>query len=149
MIEIRNSLLPLDFSETSLVATKYAAELAAKFSARLHVIVDPKVYLPMFDSSPMPSRVEFEEYAQGCLDAWVLPEIADSLQVERRWIHGSPFVEIVRDAKQISSDLIVIGTHGHGLAAHLLLGSVAEKVVRKPPCPVLTVRPDEHEFIHP
>ena len=57
MIEIRHILPPLDFSETSLVATKYAAELTVKFSARLHllhVIVNPKVYLPMFDSSPMP-----------------------------------------------------------------------------------------------
>lgn len=152
MISIRQILLPLDFSETSLTATQYAAELAVQFSAELHllhVIEDPQVYVPMFDSSPMPSQQEFETYAQERLDAWLLPEKANSLTVHRRWIHGNPFVEIVRDAKQQDVDLIVLGTHGRGFAAHLLLGSVAEKVVRKAPCPVLTVRPDDHQFVHP
>ncbi|GAB4156303.1 MAG: universal stress protein [Planctomycetaceae bacterium] len=152
MIDIQNILLPLDFSEASLLATKYGAELASRFSAKLHllhVIEDPKVYLPMFDSSPMPSRQEFEEYAQGRLDAWVLPENADHLMVERRWVHGNPVAEIIRDAREQTIDLIVMGTHGRGFAAHVLMGSVAEKVVRKAPCPVLTVRPNEHEFIHP
>ena len=62
---------------------------------------------------------------------------------------GSPFVEIVRYAKSENIDLIVMGTHGRGPIAHMLLGSVAEKVVRKAPCPVLTVRHPEHEFVMP
>ena len=64
-----------------------------------------------------------------------------------RW--GSPFLEIVRYAKEHGIELIVMGTHGRGPIAHLLLGSVAEKVVRKAPCPVLTVRPSEHNFTKP
>ena len=62
---------------------------------------------------------------------------------------GSPFLEIVTYAKSHDIDLIVMGTHGRGPIAHMLMGSVAEKVVRKAPCPVLTVRHPEHEFIMP
>ena len=61
----------------------------------------------------------------------------------------APFTEIIRFAKDKDIDLIVMGTHGHTGLAHVLLGSVAEKVVRKAPCPVLTVRHPEHEFVHP
>ena len=64
-------------------------------------------------------------------------------------MHGHPFVEILSDAKQHDIDLIVMGTHGRGAIKHMLLGSVAEKVVRKAPCPVLTVRHPDHEFVMP
>lgn len=69
----------------------------------------------------------------------VVPEVAE----------GTPFEEIVRFARDKDIDLIVMGTHGHTGLAHLFLGSVAEKVVRRAPCPVLTVRHPEHEFVHP
>ena len=62
---------------------------------------------------------------------------------------GGPYVEIVRYAQERTIDLIVMGTHGRGFVAHMLMGSVAEKVVRKAPCPVLTVRHPEHEFVIP
>ena len=62
---------------------------------------------------------------------------------------GSPFLEIVRYAKDKNIDLIVLGTHGRSGLSHVLLGSVAERVVRKAPCPVLTVRHPEHEFVMP
>ena len=62
---------------------------------------------------------------------------------------GSPFVEIIRYAMSHDVDLIVMGTYGLGPIAHMLMGSVAEKVVRKAPCPVLTVRRPEHEFVMP
>jgi nucleotide-binding universal stress UspA family protein len=62
---------------------------------------------------------------------------------------GTPFYEIVRYAREMKIDLIVMGTHGHTGLVHVLLGSVTEKVVRKAPCPVLTVRHPEHEFVHP
>ena len=60
---------------------------------------------------------------------------------------GGAYIEIVRYAKERDIDLIVMGTHGRGFMAHMLMGSVAEKVVRKAPCPVLTVRHPEHEFV--
>ena len=62
---------------------------------------------------------------------------------------GHPFVEIVRYAREHEIDLIVMGTHGRGPIGHMLMGSVAEKVVRKAPCPVLTVRHPEHRFEYP
>ena len=61
----------------------------------------------------------------------------------------SEFVEIIRYARENNIDLLVLGTHGRGAIAHMLMGSVAEKIVRKAPCPVLTVRHPEHEFVMP
>lgn len=152
MINLKRILLPTDFSEPALEATKYAVELADRFGAELHllnVIEDPVIYLPMFESYPLPSREEFEQYAQTRLENWLLPDDAERCEAKLSWVHGTPFAEILRYAKDREVDLIVVGTHGRGLAAHLLMGSVAEKVVRKAPCPVLTVRPGEHEFVHP
>ena len=62
---------------------------------------------------------------------------------------GVPFLEIIRYAKELEIDLIVLGTHGRTGLAHVLLGSVAERVVRKSPCPVLTVHPKGHQFVMP
>ena len=71
------------------------------------------------------------------------------LKVHPEVLEGAPFAEIVRYAREKDVDLIVMGTHGHTGLAHVLVGSVTEKVVRKAPCPVLTVRHPEHEFVHP
>ena len=152
MINLKRILLPTDFSEPSLEATRYAVELASRFDATLHllnVIEDPVLYLPMFESYPLPSKEEFEQYAQTRLENWILADDVEKCETEFHWVHGKPFVEIVRYAKVNEIDMIVIGTHGRNMAAHLLLGSVVEKVVRKSPCPVLTVRPGEHQFVHP
>jgi nucleotide-binding universal stress UspA family protein len=149
MIALKNILLPTDFSEPALAATRYALLFAKQWSATLHVlhvIEDPVIYLPMFESYPLPSREEFESYAQTRLDNWILPQDAEDCDIQLHWAHGKPFVEILRAAAAWSADLIVVGTHGRGMAAHLLVGSVAEKVVRKAPCPVLTVRPDARQF---
>jgi nucleotide-binding universal stress UspA family protein len=62
---------------------------------------------------------------------------------------GVPFLEIIRYAKEQDIDLIVVGTHGRSGLSHVLLGSVAERVVRKAPCPVLTVHPEGHQFVMP
>ncbi|MCA9114449.1 MAG: universal stress protein [Planctomycetaceae bacterium] len=152
MIAIKQILLPVDFSEPALEATRYALELAERFSATLHllhVIEDPAVYLPMFESYPLPSREEFNQYAQTRLENWIPESDAQKCAIERHWVHGTPFVEILKFARTQNVDLIVVGTHGAGMIRHLLLGSVAEKVVRKASCPVLTVRPDGHQFVHP
>jgi nucleotide-binding universal stress UspA family protein len=152
MINLKRILLPTDFSEPSLKATHYAIEFASRFGAELHllnVIEDPVVYLPMFESYPLPSKEEFEQYARTRLENWILPGDVEKCNPQQHWVHGKPFVEILRFAKENDIDSIVIGTHGRGIAAHLLLGSVAEKVVRKASCPVLAVRPGDHNFVHP
>ncbi|MDF1743506.1 MAG: universal stress protein [Gimesia sp.] len=152
MIEMKKILIPTDFSETSQAATQYAVELAKKFDAKiylLHVIEDPIVYMPMFESYAMPPKEDFESFAETRLDNWILDDDKGELEMETKWVHGNPFVDILKFAKKEDVDLIVVGTHGRSFTAHLLLGSVAEKVVRKASCPVLTVRPQGHQFIHP
>ncbi|MCH9656302.1 MAG: universal stress protein, partial [Planctomycetes bacterium] len=147
MIEMKKILIPTDFSETSQAATQYAVELAKKFDAKiylLHVIEDPIVYMPMFESYAMPPKEDFESFAETRLDNWILDDDKGELEMETKWVHGNPFVDILKFAKKEDVDLIVVGTHGRSFTAHLLLGSVAEKVVRKASCPVLTVRPQGH-----
>jgi nucleotide-binding universal stress UspA family protein len=64
-------------------------------------------------------------------------------------VEGSPKVEVVRYARSQGIDLIVLATHGRSGLAHVIIGSVAESVVRTAPCPVLTVRPEGHQFVMP
>jgi nucleotide-binding universal stress UspA family protein len=90
-----------------------------------------------------------EPAAQEELDRLEVPGAEQVRQVVREVQSGPPFVEIVRYAKEHDVDLIVMGTHGRTGIAHALIGSVAEKVVRKAPCPVLTVRPEGHQFVMP
>jgi nucleotide-binding universal stress UspA family protein len=152
MISLKNLLVPTDFSDHSLVALEYAVELARKFQAKihvLHVIEEPIATIPLLEVYGAPSKEEYEAAAQAMLDNWPLPDGAEECEVERRWHHGTPFVQILRDARDHDIDLIVMGSHGRGIVAHLLLGSVAEKVVRKAGCPVLTIRPEGHQFVHP
>jgi nucleotide-binding universal stress UspA family protein len=91
----------------------------------------------------------------NALEKQAREEVAELLdEFERRELRaveatqfGHPANEIGRYAKEQNVDLIVMGTHGRGMVAHLLLGSVAERVVRTAPCPVLTVRQREHDFV--
>ena len=146
----QNILVPIDFSDTSNHALEYARTLAEPFNATLHVlhvVVDPYTQTWAADAGVDPAKL---------LDAWQadaknqfaeLPlEHANFLIITRV---GEPFVEIVRYAKAYDVDLIVMGTHGRGALKQMLLGSVATKVVRKAPCPVLTVRHPDHHFEHP
>ena len=152
MISLKNLLVPTDFSEHSLVAAEYGVELAGRFGAKLHllhVIEEPVATIPLLEIYGAPSKEEYEAAAQAMLDNWPLPDGAEEIEVERRLHHGTPFVHILHDARDHDIDLIVMGSHGRGLVAHLLLGSVAEKVVRKASCPVLTIRPEGHQFVHP
>lgn len=138
----KNILVPVDFSETSDRALEYAQALAEGFGARvhvLHVIPDPHSQAWSIEATGMSlgSLMEtWESDAQKRLDGLELGDVGG----ERVTKVGQPHNEIIRYAKSKKSDLIVIGTHGRGAIEHMLLGSVAEKVVRTAPCPVLTVR---------
>lgn len=150
MITIRTILVPTDFSPGSLQSTRYSLEFARRFEASvelLHVIEDPVIYLPMFESQPLPSREEFEEYAKTRLENWILPEDRGNVTVRYHWRHGRPSHAIVQVAKELDADLIIMGSHGHGNPVTFLMGSHAERVTRTAPCPVLTVRPEGHQFV--
>jgi universal stress protein A len=155
MIELKRILVPTDFSDHSKNAMNYACSLAEKFGADLHVlhvlqdlvamVPEPGLAFP----PPGDYMQELEESATKALTE--LPGDARSGvgNIVRSVRQGPPFLEIIRYAKEHDIDLIVLGTHGRSGLAHMLLGSVAERVVRKAPCPVLTVRPESHTFEMP
>jgi nucleotide-binding universal stress UspA family protein len=155
MISIANVLVANDFESASDTAMTYAREFARTFGARLHVlhvVEDAAVYAGPDAIGVDLSRVQADlnEVGQVGLSRVVTAEDRSALKAVSVIRAGSsPAFEIVRYAKEHSVDLIIVGTHGRGVVGHLLMGSVAEKVVRLAPCPVLTVRHPEHEFIQP
>jgi nucleotide-binding universal stress UspA family protein len=155
MIDLHRILVPTDFSKYSQNALTYAVAFAEKFGAELHllhVVQDLAVFIPdMIAVAPpvVPSVKEMTAAVYAAFDRLIEQNKLERFTFQRAVREGSPFYEIIRFAKEENIDLIVLGTHGHGGLAHMLLGSVTEKVVRKAPCPVLTVRHPEHEFVHP
>ena len=150
MIALKNILVPHDFSETSESAMKYAVELARMFGAKLHVLhVSERARFEMATELPLGLDLSLEDAIRERLLKIMTTaeqrELKPSFQVQA----GTPYAEIVRYAKDAAIDLIVMGTHGRGAVAHAVMGSVAERVVRHAPCPVLTVRHPEHEFVAP
>jgi nucleotide-binding universal stress UspA family protein len=87
--------------------------------------------------------------AEEAMSKFVTEETRKEVEVETAISQGTPFLEILKFAKDKEIDLIVIATHGRTGLRHVLFGSVAEKVVRKSPCPVLSIRHPEHEFVMP
>lgn len=153
MLKLQRILLPTDFSDASLQAGEYACELASRFGAAvdvLYVLESPAVAMPS-PGAPLPEVLlaEWHRHGDSQLKEWMAAELGQLPRVERVLKEGTPYVEIVRYAKEQNADLIVLGTHGRSGLAHALLGSVAERVVRKAPCPVLTVRPAGHQFVMP
>lgn len=147
-------LVPTDFSATADRALAYAKTLAKTLGASLHVLhvmQDPLVYVPPAEGyGALPHFREQTETEVRRLLSKMQTEAEQqglTMRVDMKW--GTPFVEIIHYARDHQIDLIVMGTHGRGPFAHILLGSVAEKVVRKGPCPVLLVRPAEHTFVMP
>ena len=153
-IRLQRILLPTDFSNYSAAATKYACELATKFDAELHLLHTLEVHpgstpdfgmglaLPKYINE---SRAAAEKALAGVLD----PQWSAGRTVIQAVVEGSPKVEIIRYARKHDIDLIVLSTHGRTGLPHVIMGSVAETVVRTAPCPVLTVRPEGHQFVMP
>lgn len=156
MIKLTHVLVAIDFGDASEAALNYGRELARTFGARLAVLhVADNVLTRGFGAEGYVANYpdlqrDVETAARRNLDAAVTDE-------DRTLLHATTVVitsntaaaAIVGYAKNENVDLIVMGTHGRGAMAHLLMGSVAERVVRTAPCPVLTVRHPEHEFVLP
>jgi nucleotide-binding universal stress UspA family protein len=92
---------------------------------------------------------DMQKSAWNEMEKWNAEVAAQVKDVEKMVVRGVPFVEIIKTAKSKNADMIVIGTHGRTGIDHMLFGSTAEKVVRKSPCPVLTVRIAGKEFKMP
>ena len=149
MIDLKRILAPTDFSEYSNAAIGYACALADKFDSQLHLLHVLEVHAsstPVFGAGlALSPRVrESRAAAEKALE-----RVADGRAAVRATAEGPTFLEILRYAKENDIDLIVMGTHGRSGLAHVMLGSVAERIVRKAPCPVLTVRHPKHEFVMP
>jgi nucleotide-binding universal stress UspA family protein len=147
MIVLKNILVATDFEPTSEAALTYGRALATTFGARLHLLhVAENDFLRASVTDP------------HVLKTAVARRLNERLTAEDRQVRGAratlevsdrPADTITRYAKREQIDLIVMGTHGRTGVTHLLMGSVAEQVVRMAPCPVLTVRHPEHEFVLP
>jgi nucleotide-binding universal stress UspA family protein len=145
-MDIRRILAPTDFSDFSKQVVKSALELAQAFDAKLlllHVVELPSYPIEGLVPSSLGANLldDLERQASSEL-AGVLPEAqGGEVDVGRRVIIGTPYRKIVEVAEDEKSDLIVMATHGRTGLSHLVLGSVAERVVRTATCPVLTIRP--------
>ena len=142
--DIKRILVPVDFSSNSKRALDYAHGLAQKFDAALHLVhvcETPAMITPALDAyaiaySDWSQRLG--EEAEKQLNT-MTPALRD-VNVTTEVLFGPPAPAIIEAADRNDADLIVMGTHGHGPLMHVLMGNVAERVVRTSSCPVLTVR---------
>jgi nucleotide-binding universal stress UspA family protein len=153
---LKDILVATDFGEASNTALLYGRDLARRFGARLHVIhvVDLLVAHVGASEGLIGNLQELQEddEAQAERDVQALLSDEDRQMLRARTVvttSSTPAEAIVDYAKAQNIGLIVVGTHGRRAMARLFVGSVAERVVRSAPCPVLTVRHPEHEFIVP
>ena len=154
MIVLRNILVATDFSEPSAVALAYGRDLARAYESALHVlhvVQDAAAhYSPEVGLIPPEAQARFEANARADLERVITDD-------DRRTLRMIPCVEtrlsvpagITDYAREHKIDLLIVGTHGRGPLRQFFMGSVAERVVRTAPCPVLTVRAQEREFIAP
>ncbi len=145
MKEFRNILFATDFSESSDHAFQYAISLAKNFQARLiivHVINEPVdlrgFYVPHISFDKL--EEEIEQGAQKMMEKFCRTHVRDFDNYETFILPGIPYDEIIKKGVELAADLIVMATHGRTGLDHMLFGSTAEKVVRKSPIPVMTVR---------
>jgi nucleotide-binding universal stress UspA family protein len=146
-VQIRKVLVPIDFSEPSLEALKYAVAFAGRFGASICLVhvVDPASFLN--DASNVPLAVSDREAANTLHHKLVMlarKEIDPLTPVHPLVCIGKPFDEIVRTAKMFKADLIIIAAQGRTGFKRTILGSTAERVVQHAHCPVLVVRQNEH-----
>jgi universal stress protein A len=145
-MDIHRILAPTDFSELSKEGLKSALELAQLFGAELlliHVVEPPPYPVEGIVPSHLGATLLDDLERQASQEiAQILPEAQGTTgDVARRVVVGIPYRKIVEVAEEEKADLIVMTTHGRTGLGHLVMGSVAEKIVRAAPCPVLTIRP--------
>ena len=150
-IKLTSILVPTDFSDASAKALLYAAAFARQFGAKITLlhVVEP-IATPDFDNS-FPLALEDDALDAHCkrrLESIAAEHGFEPASIDKILVrHGRAFHEIATAAKSLNMDLIIISTHGYTGLKHAFMGSTAERVVRHAKCPVLVVRPDEHEFL--
>ncbi len=149
LIHIGSILVPIDFSEPSRNALRYARRFAEQFGAKITLLfVNEPVMYPDFAYYPLTMENDQVMKIANAKLATVAAKEIGAKHLEKVLVRdGVPFHEITEAARTLKVDLIIISTHGYTGLKHALLGSTAERVVRHAPCPVLTVRAKEHEFV--
>ena len=145
-------LVPIDFSDCSKKALQYALAFAKQFHTSLVLLYVVETNYAGTEYGSLDYVLlekESRETGQKLLADLAQTVVGNSAPVETLVRSGRPVMEITDVAKEKNVDLIIISTHGHTGLKHILLGSVSENVVRHAPCPVLTVREREHEFLAP
>ena len=145
MVNIKKILCPVDYSVSSSEAMKYAAHIAGEEGAKVYLlhVIDVRSYgheSPLDIEMPKPSSENLERIKKELVEDLFQEKGGKGVDVEGMVVMGKPVEEILKVAKEQEMDLIVMGTHGRTGIPHVIVGSVAENVVRKAPCPVLTVR---------
>lgn len=141
MFQMQTILHPTDFSKTSEYAFRLACSLARDHGARillLHVMPPTTAYGELVPPPPPPNYKEV--LADAFRHLQEMEPTTHKLRIDTQIVEGDPAVEILKTAKDIHCDLIVMGTHGRTGLRRLLMGSVAEQVLRQSSCPVLTVK---------
>ena len=152
MIKLKKVLVPTDFSDSARHAFRYGVSFAREYHAELvllHVVENLTVGYAS-DLFPVPMAEVFQEisgYAKAELTKLGLEAKQKGVAVTELVAQGKPSAEIIRHAAENDVDMIVLGTHGKGMLDQALFGSTTERVVRRAPCPVLTVRMAGHEFV--
>jgi len=151
-IELNRILVPIDFSDHSKKALKYAIPFARQFHASIDLVyvVEPTIYPADFSFGQVGfPNVEEELRRRGAqeLDSLIKRQIGGKVPARKVILTGKASYEINAYAEENKIDLIIIATHGHSGFEHALFGSTAEKVVRKAACPVLVVRTGARGFV--
>lgn len=155
-IKFERILFPTDFSDLSRAALHHALELAEAFDGDLHclhVVDDAYRYWSAMGPECIPVGPPTEdllELARTRMDQFRNEHLKGLKKEPITCVSmGRPFAEIIAYARENDISLIVMGTHGRGAIAHVLLGSTTEKVVRKAPCAVMTIRAPDQDFVMP
>ena len=152
MIKLKKVLVPTDFSDSARHAFTYGVSFAREYKAELvllHVVENLTVGYAS-DLFPVPMAEVFQEisgYARTELAKLAEEAKQKGVATSDVVAQGKPSAEIIRYAAENGVDMIVLGTHGKGMLDQALFGSTTERVVRRAPCPVLTVRMAGHEFV--
>ncbi|MGB3648977.1 MAG: universal stress protein [Desulfobulbales bacterium] len=141
-MEIKNVLVPVDFSENSKKILEAAGYFSGMCEAQLHVVF----VVQSFDDYsgffvPHMPVAKFEEEMVQAAEQKMEKFLEGHKNVEAKVLVGDVSEEIIRHAEESGMDLIIMGTHGYKGLEKVMFGSVAEKVVRSSPCPVLTINP--------
>lgn len=147
-MNVKNILVPVDYSDNSDAALSYAALLAREYEAELHLVhayEQPFAYVDAgFAGTPLPDVTPADLREEEARLAQVVP--GEDVAYRHEFIIGTPTETLVDYAKENEIDLVVMGTHGRTGLNRLLMGSVAEGVLRKAPCPVLTIKQPAKEL---